>query len=532
MEIIKWINYIFGVNQLVQEKKRVDFVNTFSKESYEQKMNLRVKLNNLKLKNKPIEYKIKKLSNKIFLMLSFGQTPYKLFNSIHPTFGINYNKKDSEEGDEFLSIIKPDMKVTIKNRPICLEINYDFGIIFLIDEKHNLEIIKTNFFSRKYEKECITENIGNLNLSNFIFPKINIIEKNKKDILTTNEYNYYLIRPEYCISSFYEHSYYNKTDVDDIQNNDDFTSFYNLYLNKLSLKKDIKQEKSNNKNREYIRYITCRHLDNTFKVYNIPVNKSSIKKDYFPISIFCEDFVTSCCVISHNQFLIGLNNGKLLKWSIKEQLMDESNKNNVPNNKIKIKFINQIQAHKGSINFIDINLRLGIIITSGMDNYIFIRKIYDLELINAIYLKPKYLISMAKVSPMNFLYIMCYNKVKKKVVIFGYTLTGLRFAKTSKEDSLFYETIDFTKSGNLVLWDTKGEIIVLFGNNLKQKDTSYNEEFNKIKDKIKKSYIVKYVNFNGAIENSSNKKVLLNIFNHNGKKKVESIDVCKYPFFD
>ena len=38
------------------------------------------------------------------------------------------------------------------------------------------------------------------------------------------------------------------------------------------------------------------------------------------------------------------------------------------NSIIKIKFIKQIQAHKGEITLIEINKRLGVIITGGKDN--------------------------------------------------------------------------------------------------------------------------------------------------------------------
>ena len=65
-----------------------------------------------------------------------------------------------------------------------------------------------------------------------------------------------------------------------------------------------------------------------------------------------------------------------------------------------------IQAHNGKINVIEINKKLGIIITCGDDNYILIRKLYDFELLSPIKIKPKYIITMARVSPLNFLYII------------------------------------------------------------------------------------------------------------------------------
>ena len=43
-----------------------------------------------------------------------------------------------------------------------------------------------------------------------------------------------------------------------------------------------------------------------------------------------------------------------------------------------------IQGHHGKINTIEIDIRLGVVITSGDDNYIFIRKLYDFELLLSI----------------------------------------------------------------------------------------------------------------------------------------------------
>ena len=64
---------------------------------------------------------------------------------------------------------------------------------------------------------------------------------------------------------------------------------------------------------------------------------------------------------------------------------------------------------------------------------------------------------MAKISPMNFLYIMCFNKKKKKnkSLILGYTLNGLLFSKSKYG---YYDSIDFTKNGNIISYGSKKEI--------------------------------------------------------------------------
>ena len=110
------------------------------------------------------------------------------------------------------------------------------------------------------------------------------------------------------------------------------------------------------------------------------------------------------------------------------------------NKDINIKIERHIKCHNGRINGIEINKKFGLIITCGDDNYILIRKLYDFELLSPIKIKHKYIITLAKVSPLNFLYVLCYDKHKNSKVIFGYTLNGLKFAKSDYGN---YENFDF-----------------------------------------------------------------------------------------
>ena len=243
------------------------------------------------------------------------------------------------------------------------------------------------------------------------------------------------------------------------------------------------------------------------------------------MSFVCEDFVTSCCSISYNKFLIELKNGKLIQWSLEEIVEDSSSKKQNIKTKLDIKFNKQIQAHKSAINVIEINHKKGIIITAGSDNYVFIRKIYDLELLIPIKFKSKYIITMAKISPMNFLYIMCYNTIKEKSCIFGYTLNGLYFAKSNYD---YYETIDFTKSGNIVTWIHRKEIQILYGYNLK--NITINIDSSLYLQALKGATWVK---FNYKNEKNSNIKIISYINNEiNTVKLISTLDVTKIKYFD
>ena len=79
---------------------------------------------------------------------------------------------------------------------------------------------------------------------------------------------------------------------------------------------------------------------------------------------------------------------------------------------------------------------------------------------------------MAKVSPINFLYVMCFDKVENLSVIFGYTLTGIKFATSQLG---FYCNIDFTHSGNIVSLFNSKEICILNGYDLTKKKINEND---------------------------------------------------------
>ena len=71
---------------------------------------------------------------------------------------------------------------------------------------------------------------------------------------------------------------------------------------------------------------------------------------------------------------------------------------------------------------------------------------------------------MTKVSPYNFLYVLCSNKKKNKKIIFGYTFSGIKFAKSNYG---LFDNINIDKNGNIITLVNKKEILILSGSNLK-----------------------------------------------------------------
>ena len=517
--INEWFDNLFGIGQL-PEKNKKNSLNIFNKETYEQKTNLHEYFLKLHKKYKQQDDIIKKIEAKIDLIISFGQTPYQLFNEKHPKREnkIKKNKEDNDF-DDFESnldniIWEKNIKELTETQPLFFEINPSLGKIFLININRQLEIIDTNFYNNSLDAE-----------TNFKFKKYGLYQLyhikfyDKKKIQDNSKYFHYIIKPKYSFSSFKEKDICNNNDL----NNDEYISYYNLYIN--SFYNDNLKENTQNK-KDYIRFITCRYMDNSFKIHQIL--KSKPKKEEKPLSIICEDFVSSCCTLNHNQFFIGLKNGKLIKWCIE-------NENEINEGNYKILFNKQIQAHKKSINVIEINYRLGVIITAGEDNYVFIRKLYDFELLTPIKIKSKYIITMAKISPMNFLYIMCFNKKKKnnKSIILGYTVNGLFFAKSKYG---YFDSLDFTKNGNIVTFSSKKEIEILSGNELKNIIVNKEDkEMNEIQKKIFGASWIKYNYFFRKYEKEQivNKIITFSIFDKNrGGNLIETLDVSKIKYFD
>jgi WD40 repeat protein len=186
--------------------------------------------------------------------------------------------------------------------------------------------------------------------------------------------------------------------------------------------------------------ITVGYLSNAFQLYDI---SDKDKKYKFYIM---EDFVRSICKTSEHVFLIGLNNGRLLEYEIQYKHNDTT----FMSHKCKCKRF--IYAHSSSICVIEYIPRLNIIITVGDDNYIYIRKYFNFELLSYISLDSKYKVLSLKVSDVNCVYVLVYDKTQSasanKMKVIGYTLTGIEFAESEYG---MYTNMEITTSNNVIL---------------------------------------------------------------------------------
>ena len=523
-----WIDNIFGIGQYPNsEKQREICCNIFIASSYEQHINLKEiyleKIEESK-NNYTKEKKNSLLKNflvQLNLVMNFGQVPYQIFKEKYykldfhePKNEINKNdnfEEDLEEHDGFefqmnkIHSMNKTYKMKEKNYYNYFEINPSLNKIFILSEERFMEVINTNLYSIPSTQEQDLYN----NFTPLIFIQLPhfLLQERKQNQFGSSDFIYNM---KYAFSSFgSENNESNKKNNNKIPT---FKTYGRILIENL---KKNKEKQGANENDTYFKFITCRYADKSFKIHQLPMDKSAKNKGNLKIiSFVCEDFVSSCCTVSFCQFLIGLRNGKLIQCSF--------NKN------IKIKIERYIKCHKGRINSIEINKKFGLIITCGDDNYILIRKLYDFELLSPIKIKDKYIITLAKVSPLNFLYVLCYNKQKNSKVIFGYTLNGLKFAKSDYGN---YENFDFTENGNIVTLKKLEKLCILHGSNLASIIMDNNSNELEIINKIKNAIWLKYDYFLKKEKNEdyTYSKIISYI---NDKKSLITLDVSDNSFFN
>ena len=445
--LFNWVDLIFGKNQLPKKEEFLpECYNIYLKCSYEQKFNLEKKIEKYQNlynsnKSKKIQY-INKIKNKCNLLACFGMAPKQILT-----------ESNLWNGDYKFAEIDPKQ----------YELLEDKYIYFTRLPDNNFLILKKDYKNKTKSKLA------------FICENKNL--KSKEIFLYDCKYMSSLKKRNYIN---YENKYF---------------SLYKINYAIAFLKIE--------KNKYFIPFIlSCRYFGNYFKIQN---NESIL-------NTFCEDFVTcikekSYCNKEDNYFFTGLLNGKLIEWKIilinnSEKLRKSKIKNYLT---FSVKDVKNIYAHNSSITAIEIYERQNIIITSGKDNYIYIRKIYDFELLASIDLTYSFgnpiisttlniFPSSIKISELNLLYVIIYDYDSKANFIRGYNLNGLFFAQTNpkkiidkNKDCLQINDIYLTKNGNLIAWFyNSNEIKILSAWNLIPIKTKF----------ILNNFNIKYVEYN------------------------------------
>ena len=362
---------IYGCGQLTGCEK----CNTYDKYSYQEMVNLNQKIKKFreeKLPYKKIKEKITRKSDKI---ISFGQTPYKLFEDNHPQWKPEKgNKEDELKIDEHFN----DMKERF--------------IYFNFDKRNG----KQMFY--------VLVNHEKMSEVKFYNKKI----KDDKNVVKTKK----------------RLKLFSKISLDNNSKNTSFVSLYKYNPKFIMI------------NLNFSIFIFGRLKESCFCIFN---------KSGDSVSYFTESIVICVAKSRKNYFFVGLENGKILEFMFVN--FDSTNcSSNVNVNDLQIDLYRSYIAHKKRVSGIYYSELLGLIISSGDDKKIFIRKYYDLSLLTIINIELKFCIDI-KINHY-YLYILLYNEEKKSHIVEVRSVNGILVAKT---DYNLYNNIDFDKEGNLLV---------------------------------------------------------------------------------
>ena len=395
-QINKWIDNIFGENQITDKK---NVINSFPKECYEiyVKENITEKMDELKILNENKRFNkrgscnsvgdyvslntFKELNNivsnktqliseiKDSLMQTYfiGQCPTKLFNKSHPS--ISLDKKADKKVYNLSNI--DNLHVSLKNGFINIP-NKD--LLFMKESNGNYFFILLERQILVFNK--LLKQINNLSINSIskIIPPFSYnYDKNNKNVLKSHYIYKYLI-----------------FDILDCKY-----------------------------------FFLAGYLDNSFRIYTKDKDKDIM------YSIYTESKVTCIKNIPEsNIFFTGHQNGRIIKWEYNQNNKDNSKKDN---NIITVNKINSIYAHESYIKCIEINYKFEFLVSGGDDGLVFIRKLYDFELLSYI----KFNKSKNQITDINLhnqIVIISVYKIKKKTIyIYSYSLNGIKLGKINEQ---------------------------------------------------------------------------------------------------
>ena len=378
----KWIDIIFGENQLTNKKNvintyPIDCYEKYVKEEIDQKVN---ELNECEADDSEgITNKIKKLIKDIKLKTDyaylFGQCPPQIFQKTHPIFSLlKKSKRITVNYDE--NNLKIDTKITIPDKQL-LYLSYKNG-------NNNLYILTSN--------------------------KIWVYNK--------------ALRPMYS----FEINKFNQPYFLNIDNNEMFLRF--LYKNLIFEIDDCRI------------FFIGGYLDNSFKIYY--KEKDNNDKETLSLSIVTESQVTCIKnIYGKNIIYTGHKNGKIMKWryNLLSEKLKSKQKDDCSIGLSSIIAINKkenIIGHKSFVQIIDTNDNFNVLISASNDGFIFIRKIFDYELLNVIKYNPLKKSLFDLCFDKQFIIATYYNNKKnqKRIKINTYSLNGIKLSDEEQNISL------------------------------------------------------------------------------------------------
>jgi hypothetical protein len=370
-------------------------------------------------KYKQKKYKYARIKEKILSkcnkIISFGQTPFKLLEDKHPQW-IQKNQKKEE-----IPLNNPVEGLGERPSLSSLRSNNTF---YINDEIANIKGIKISsniiyfdIFSNLYKdsiKQCI-----------FMLNKI-------------TKFKYEL--------KFYDSKFKEYTSLKTLAISKEIKLLSKL---KIFNSKFLHAYKYNPKNIiihfQLSIFILCHFSDNSFKIFNSKGEN---------ISFMTESMVTCITKMNENYFMTGHNNGRIIIWEF-TQLNNE--KDSSLNDSIKINYKNIFTAHQKRVNNIIYNNKLGLIISSGDDKKIYIRKYFDLTLFTIINIPYQTCIDFKLEN--FYLYVLLFDEIKQKHIVKIYSLNGI---EVGKSDFNYINNFNFDKDGNLLIGYYKKNYIDIY----------------------------------------------------------------------
>ena len=448
-KINKWIDYVFGESQLSIKK---DSVNNFPSECYEI----------------IVKGKIDEVYNNIKSVVN-----HKSKGEIGKA---NKNKNDNQN---------QDIDFILRNAKSNLE-----GILY---KAYFYGHCPTQIFSKSHPaftkkiepKIYVRSNMDNLQL----ILKNERLFLDKTDILSIHESskgNYFYIVCEYEILVYNKYL--------KLMNN---LSINNICKFPYSL--SIKYHRKDNffklfYNNKYLIFdvFDCKYffiggyLDNSLKIYYKDREKDNI------FSIYVDSQFKSIKNSLDNKFLYtGHENGTIIKWSYQI---------NPDNNQINILQDNSIRCHRSSVKMLELNEKYECIISVDIDELVFIRKMYDFELLSYIKIN-KYKKTVIDINICNQIIILTIFKIKtNEIFIYTYSLNGLVLGKIPDQltlpisiipntdemiifslGNIYFAKIAFNEKASLITISNNLDIIDLTSDETNDICYQFNEDLHKHK---------------------------------------------------
>ena len=385
-----FIDNIFGVGQIGKR----DNYNTYDKYCYQELVNLREKIREYIDRNSDYSTIKEKIERKINKIISFGQTPFKLFEEKHKEYSDDNNSSKGDEYNEIGTIISTKAKakkINLKSKIVFVKASNDY-------ENHPVLYICTlnkSQYQIKFYSDKLKEGKGINKIT--IQQKIKLLEKIK---IFNDEFKYGLkYNPQFIL-------------ID-----------YNINL-----------------------FIICRFKDCSFTLFTNTENCE-------PKRILTESYITTIMKLPEKMFMTGHHNGKIMEWELK----GSSEKGSLYFPDEKVQFKRSLLAHDGPITGIYKEENLGLIITSGEDHMIYIRKYYDLEVLSAIDISNQSCFEL-KISS-NFIYTLLYDEIVKKYTVKMYTMNG---SEVHRGDYDYINNMEIDENGNVLVGYFKENVIKVF----------------------------------------------------------------------